>query len=87
MHQQAAGYDTGLDADKIDGEAVVAVLTALSQEAVVAGGPKRMAEMVGGCDVGLFLLGGCCEVCSWGDREGAAVAHADPTTNTQHTIG
>lgn len=43
---QAQGYDTGLDAEKIDGEAVVAVLTALSQEAVVAGGPKRMAEMV-----------------------------------------
>lgn len=61
---QAAGYDTGLDADKIDGEAVVAVLTALSQEAVVAGGPKRMAEMVGG-GVG---FGGCiCVLCIYTD--------------------
>lgn len=48
----AQGYDTGIDADLIDGEAVVAVLTALSQEAVMAGGPKRMAEMVRwGCGV------------------------------------
>jgi hypothetical protein len=57
LNKQAAGYDTGLDADKIDGEAVVAVLTALSQEAVVAGGPKRMAEMVGGCDDGFCWVG------------------------------
>ena len=43
---QAAGYDTGIDADKIDGESVVAILTAILQDAVVAGGPKKMNGMV-----------------------------------------
>jgi magnesium chelatase subunit H len=43
---QAAGYDTGIDADKIDGEAIIAVLTAISQDSVVSGGPERMFEMV-----------------------------------------
>lgn len=43
---QEDGYDTGIDANKIDGEAIVGILTAISQDAVVAGGPKRMNEMV-----------------------------------------
>lgn len=43
---QAAGFDTGVDASKIDGEAIIAVLTAISQDSVVAGGPARMNEMV-----------------------------------------
>jgi len=43
---QEAGYDTGIDANKIDGESVVAILTAILQDAVVAGGPKKMFDMV-----------------------------------------
>jgi len=61
------GYDTGLDANKIDGESVIAILTAINQEAVVAGGPKKMHAMVdantfgeeagraGGAEGGVFL--------------------------------
>jgi len=43
---QDAGYDTGIDANKIDGESIVAILTAILQDAVVAGGPKKMFTMV-----------------------------------------
>lgn len=43
---QEAGYDTGLDAEKIDGEAIVAILTAISQESVMAAGPQKMNQVI-----------------------------------------